>query len=227
MRLHADFLERVAVVTGDLPWTASPVNGVRRRMLDRIGGEIARATSIVSYAPGATFPRHEHPGGEEFLVLEGLLADELGSYAKGTYVRNPPGSGHAPRAGSEGARLFVKLHQIVDGDVERVVVDTMAARWQPGMVSGLSVLPLHEFGDEHVALVRWAPNTHFRRHAHWGGEEILVLEGVFRDEHGTYRAGSWLRSPHLSSHEPFTAAEGATIFVKVGHLATPVLSSWG
>lgn len=227
MRVRADFLERVAVVTDDLPWTASPVSGVRHRILDHIDGESARTTSIISYAPRAAFPRHEHPGGEELLVLEGLFADELGSYAKGTYVRNPPGSGHAPRAGPEGARLFVKLHQITDGDVERVVVDTTTARWQPGVVSGLSVLPLHECGDEHIALVRWAPNTPFHRHVHWGGEEILVLEGVFRDEHGTYRAGSWLRSPHLSSHEPFVAAEGATIFVKVGHLATTLLRSRG
>jgi anti-sigma factor ChrR (cupin superfamily) len=86
------------------------------------------------------------------------------------------------------------------------------------MVPGLKVMPLHEFGAEHVALVKWAPNTRFNLHQHWGGEEILVLEGVFCDEHGAYPAGSWLRSPHLSKHQPFTGPEGALIYVKTGHL---------
>jgi anti-sigma factor ChrR (cupin superfamily) len=84
---------------------------------------------------------------------------------------------------------------------------------------GLTVLPLHEHDPEHVALVRWAPSTRFRRHRHWGGEEILVLDGVFEDEHGTYPKGSWLRSPHLSEHDPFTGLDGALIYVKTGHLA--------
>jgi anti-sigma factor ChrR (cupin superfamily) len=112
----------------------------------------------------------------------------------------------------------VKLHQIPSGDPARVVIDTTERGWLPGTVPGLEVLPLHEYGTEHVALVRWAPRTRFHHHAHWGGEEILVLEGVFRDEHGSYPSGSWIRSPHLSTHTPFTGNEGATILVKVGHL---------
>jgi anti-sigma factor ChrR (cupin superfamily) len=80
-------------------------------------------------------------------------------------------------------------------------------------------MSLHEYGTEHVALVKWAPDTRFAAHTHWGGEEILVLEGVFHDEHGAYPAGSWIRSPHQSVHTPFTGDEGALIYVKVGHLA--------
>jgi anti-sigma factor ChrR (cupin superfamily) len=56
-------------------------------------------------------------------------------------------------------------------------------------------------------------------HRHWGGEEILVLDGVFEDEHGRYPTGSWLRSPHQSEHHPFTGPDGALIYVKTGHLA--------
>lgn len=216
--LRADFARREVVLPGSAPWVPSPSIGVERGMLDRIGGEDGRATSIVRYAPNATFPRHAHPGGEEFLVLDGLFIDEHGEYPAGTYVRNPVGSSHAPHAGPAGARLFVKLHQFAAGDGRRVVVDTSASQWRPGTAVGLSVLPLHEFGEEHVALVRWAPGTTFHRHSHWGGEEIVVMEGVFHDEYGAYPAGSWLRSPHLSTHTPFTKSEGATIFVKVGHL---------
>ena len=217
----AESLERVVVDTEALVWISSLVAGLRYRMLDHTRGELEPATSIVAYPPRATLPAHEHHVGEELLVLEGLFTDEFGHYAEGTYVRQPPGSKPTRRVGPKGARLFVKRGQLPNGDVQRVVVDTTAAAWRRGVVSGLSVLPLHEFGTEHVALVRWAPNTYFHRHAHWGGEEILVLDGVFRDEHGNYPAGSWLRNPHLSSHQPFTAGEGATIFVKVGHLFAP------
>lgn len=193
--------------------------GVERQMLDRIGDEVARATSIVRYAPDARFSEHRHGGGEEFLVLAGSFHDAAGDYPAGTYVRNPIGSAHAPWAGPEGAVLFVKLHQFAAEDTARVVIDTGAAAWRPGLVPGLSVLPLHEHAGEHVALVRWAPDTRFTPHRHWGGEEILVLDGVFEDEHGAYPRGSWLRSPHLSAHTPFTGPAGALIYVKTGHLA--------
>lgn len=73
MDLHAQFDQRVLLHGADLPWVDSPVAGVQRRMLDRIGGEVARATSIVRYAPGSHFSRHTHHGGEEFLVLDGVF----------------------------------------------------------------------------------------------------------------------------------------------------------
>lgn len=217
LEIRSDLAERVVVLPGTIPWVPSPTAGVDRMLLERVG-ENARATSIVRYAPDAAFPRHLHGGGEEIFVLDGVFVDERGRYPAGTYLRNPVGSEHAPFAGPEGATLFVKLHQSSMDDLARIAIDTTRASWLPGMVSGLTVLPLHQHGSENVALVRWAPNTRFHRHAHRGGEEIFVLEGVFRDEHGAYPRGSWLRSPHLSTHTPFTETEGATIFVKTGHL---------
>ena len=216
MELNADFTARVVIAPHASPWIASPQPGVERRMLDRIGDEVARATSIVRYAPGAAFGGHRHDLGEEFLVLSGTFADEHGEYPAGSYVRNPPGSSHTPRSAA-GCELFVKLRQFQAGDDTRVVVDTRQAGFVPGLVAGLEVLPLHEFATEQVALVRWAPGTRFRDHAHWGGEEILVLDGVFSDEHGDYPAGTWIRSPHLSRHAPFSRT-GCLIYVKVGHL---------
>jgi anti-sigma factor ChrR (cupin superfamily) len=224
MRLHADFDARVVVRPGDAPWVASPRAGVERSLLERIGGEVARATSFVRYAAGAAFDAHAHPGGEEFLVLEGVFADEHGTYPAGTWVRNPVGSAHAPRS-PEGCTLFVKLHQAEPDDHARIVVDTRTAAWRPGLVPGLQVMPLHAHGTEHVALVRWAPGTRFQRHGHWGGEEILVLEGVFQDEHGDYPAGSWIRSPHGSVHQPWSEP-GTTILVRTGHLQPGRLAPW-
>jgi anti-sigma factor ChrR (cupin superfamily) len=220
MELHADLSARAVVDSTALPWQPSPMAGVERRLLDRSGGEIARATSIVRYAPGSRFERHHHGGGEEILVLEGTFADELGHYPAGTYLRNPAGSSHAPFS-PEGCTLLVKLRQMHPQDQQRLVIATDPMAWRPGLVPGLSVLPLHAFGSEHVALVRWQPGTRFQAHSHPGGEEILVLEGVFQDEHGSYSAGGWLRNPPGSIHRPWSDA-GCTIWVKTGHLPTTV-----
>lgn len=185
-------------------------------MLDRVGGEVARATSIVRYEPASKFSEHEHALGEEFLVLEGVFSDEHGDYPAGTYVRNPPGSHHEPCT-VEGCTIFVKLRQFELEDTARVRIDTVDAPFVPGAVTGLRVRPLHEFRGENVALVRWAPGTEFHEHMHMGGEEILVLEGVFSDEFGDYPEGTWIRSPHASRHTPFSR-EGCLIYVKTGHL---------
>jgi anti-sigma factor ChrR (cupin superfamily) len=216
VQINADEAERCVVNSGQLAWIASPQSQVQRRLLARDGGEVARATSIVRYAPGARFTAHLHALGEEILVLEGTLSDELGDYGPGSYLKNPPGSSHAPFS-EGGCTLFVKLRHLQPQDSERVVVDTRRARWRQGMVEGLTVLPLSEFGTTHTALVRWAPGTFFNPHRHYGGEEIFVVEGVFEDEHGRYPQGCWIRSPHLSQHQPFSR-EGCLILVKTGHL---------
>jgi anti-sigma factor ChrR (cupin superfamily) len=216
--LNANFDQRVVIRPTDYRWVTSPMPGVERMMLDRIGDEVARATSIVRYAPHSAFSSHTHDGGEEFLVLEGVFSDEHQDYPAGTYVRNPIGTTHTPRIGKEGATILVKLHQFDQDDTEPKVIDTLNTAWRPGLVEGLTVMPLHDFKGEHVGLVKWAPHTQFQPHQHWGGEEIFVLEGTFYDEHGSYPTGSWLRSPHLSQHAPFTREDGALIYVKVGHL---------
>ncbi len=185
-------------------------------MLDRVGDEVAVATSVVRYAPGSHFPAHQHDAGEEYLVLEGTFSDESGHYGPGTYVRNPPGSKHAPFT-QGGATIFVKLRQFAADDLTHVVIDSRATAWRPGLVDGLDVMPLHAFGVEHVALVRWAPGTYFKRHMHPAGEEIFVVEGTFEDEQGRYTAGTWLRNPAGSAHTPFSR-EGTVIYVKTGHL---------
>ena len=70
MHLNADFSQAVIIDTNALPWEDSPMAGVQRRKLDRIGDEVARATSLVRYAPQSYFSPHTHSGGEEILVLE-------------------------------------------------------------------------------------------------------------------------------------------------------------
>ena len=223
MNINDDFSARIVARAVDATWMSSPLPGVDRRMLDRVGDEVARATSIVRYAPGSHFDRHFHGGGEEILVLEGVFSDESGDHAAGSYLRNPPGSAHAPFS-REGCLLFVKLRQFASGDLASVRIPTRATPWRPGLVPGLSVMPLHSHEGIDTALVRWAPNTRFNTHSHPGGEEILILDGVFSDDGGDYPMGTWLRSPRWSRHTPFTGREGALIYVKVGHLGADFLA---
>ena len=215
MNINTDYSQRVVINHHDMPWIASPELGVERRMLERLGDELAKATSIVRYRPGSKFKTHTHEFGEEILVLEGVFSDETGHYPEGSYVMNPPGSSHAPFSES-GCTLFVKLRHLGPDQVLREVIDTHTATWHQGMVPGLTVMPLMQQGSGST-LVRWAPQTYFNPHRHYGGEEIFVVDGVFEDEHGRYPAGSWIRSPHMSLHKPFSK-EGCTIFVKTGHL---------
>lgn len=216
MQLHSNFNERVVLRPEDREWVASPASGVERQMLDRIGDEVARATTIVRFAPNSSFEPHGHELGEEYLVLDGVFSDESGDYSAGHYVRNPPGSSHTPFT-KQGATIFVKLRQFDPMDLAPKSIDTRKADFSPGLVDGLSVLPLHNAGTEGVALVKWEPGTRFNRHRHWGGEEILVLDGTFQDELGDYPKGTWLRNPHLSEHTPFSE-DGCLIYVKTGHL---------
>ncbi len=213
--LNMDFDERVVIDTAQLEWVASPMSGVWRKPLAREEAERGHATSIVRYEAGARFSPHDHPLGEEILVLEGVFSDETGDYPAGTYFRNPEGFRHAPFS-EEGCKLLVKLHQFQTGDTEHVVIDTTSAAFQPG-AGDLQVLSLHQHGSEQVALVRWPAGERFQQHSHFGGEEIYIISGALQDEYGHYPAGTWIRSPHLSQHFPFVAEE-TLIWVKVGHL---------
>ena len=215
--VKADFAERVVVPTYELPWLPSPQAGIDRRLLDRVGGEVARATSLVRYAPASRFPAHEHGFGEEFLVLDGVFSDEHGDYPKGTYVRNPPGSRHTPKTGP-GCVIFVKLRQMQLYETRRIVIDTTAAAWQAGHVAGLSAIALHSGPDgERVAIERLAPGTRLPTYHVPAGEEVFLLEGDVADEHGSYGVGTWIRNPAGFGHALMTQG-GAVYWVKRGHL---------
>ena len=224
LEINNDMTERVVMQTNDPDaFVASPQAGVWRRMLDRDGAESGRATSIVRYQPNSRFARHVHDGGEEeVLVLEGIFSDEHGDHGPGTYLRRPPGSCHAPFS-EDGCLLFVKLWQFSPSDQDYLTLDTRTQPWLPGLVPGLSVMPLHEHDGVNTALVRWDPHTRFHEHQHPGGEEILVLEGEFADDQGVYPAGTWMRSPRWSRHAPFTTGKGALIYVKVGHIGAATM----
>lgn len=213
--LNMDFTQRVVINTHQQDWVLSPREGVMRKPLAREEAERGHATSIVRYEPGARFTRHDHPLGEEIFVLEGTFSDESGDYKAGTYFRNPEGFLHAPFS-EEGCVILVKLHQFQSGDYQHVCIDTNIAEWKSGN-GNLKLLPLYDFNSESVALVQWPAGEQFHSHVHAGGEEIYVISGELVDEYGRYPAGTWIRNPHMSQHNPHVE-QATLIWVKVGHL---------
>ncbi len=219
--INADFSRRVVIATNDLPWVPSPQAGVERRMLDRIGAEVARATSLVRYAPDSVFPAHSHGLGEEFLVLEGVFSDEHGDYPSGTYVRNPPGSRHSPRTGP-GCTILVKLRQMIRSEQERVVVDSSTATWKPGEAAGHTRLVLYSYSaggqsGEQVTMERLVEGVALPAVECRGGEEIFLVSGDLADESGRYVEGTWIRNPP-GYRRSLHSVNGATFWSKRGHL---------
>lgn len=217
--VNADFTQRVVIATDTLPWLASPQAGVERRLLDRIGGEVARATSLVRYAPASAFPAHDHAQGEEYLVLEGVFSDEHGDYPVGTYVRNPPGSHHSPRT-APGCVILVKLRQMRPDEQTRVVIDTAEARWQAGKTEGHQRQALHRaaHGGEEVWLERLAPGASLPGRTDHGGEEIFVISGELAAGSAHHGPNTWIRNPPGYRSDLHSGA-GALYWVKRGHLS--------
>lgn len=217
MNLNADFTQRAAVHAAQTPWVPSPMPGVERRMLDRIGDEVARATSIVRYAPGSRSSPHVHDGGEEYLVLDGVFQDEHGDFPVGTYVRNPPGSRHAPRS-DKGATILVKLWQFDPADRTQVVIPSAERQPTASACEGVDEIALHEDAQERVRIELWQPGTRVPLDSH-GGMELFVVSGGFAEAGEDCGRNDWLRLPagHLS--HAVAGPHGARLWVKSGHLA--------
>jgi hypothetical protein len=217
MNLNADFSRRAAVHAGGLDWVASPMPGVHRRMLDRIGDEVARATSIVRYASASHFSPHVHDGGEEFLVLEGTFQDEHGDYPIGSYVRNPPTSSHTPGS-SVGCTIFVKLWQFDLADRTTVRIATAGQAFASAKDrSSVSILPLFQDAVEQVRLEEWTPQARVNIPAP-AGLELLVLAGSFDEQGDHFIEQSWLRLPPGSTFAGVAGPSGCRVWAKSGHL---------
>jgi hypothetical protein len=211
MTLHSDHSLRIVVDASDLY-----AGQVGERPLEQRVSPVDSRITLRSLKAGESMT---HDGGKllEVLVVRGLLNLNGEALGPASYARLAPGVS-ATFTSTEASMVYLNERTPTEPETDSFALRGDALDWRQGMVPGLKVTSLHQGLTKHTALVRWAPETRFNPHTHVGGEEILVLEGVFRDEHGSYPAGSWIRSPHMSNHRPFTGPEGATILVKVGHL---------
>jgi len=208
---NTDLTRRVVLNTESLDLKSGQNNGTFRIPLETESKESGRLTSIIEFPAGTKLDQSTHSMGEEIVVLEGVLSDEEADYPTGTYLKLPPGD-YRTFSSEEGCRIFRKSNQLHPLDTEMVVINTNHEAWHPGH-GNLKVMSL----SDTAALVKWPKDEVFIPHSHYGGEEILVLKGKFNDEHGSYPKGTWIRSPHLSTHLPFVEEE-TIIFVKTGHL---------
>ncbi|KWV43329.1 cupin [Rhizobium altiplani] len=212
MRINEDLTKPVIVHAANLDWVPSPAAGVDRRMLYRVGREVARATSIVRYAPGSAFPSHVHSGGEEILVLEGTFQDEHGDYPAGCYFRNPPGTSHVP-ASEEGCVIFVRLWQFRQGDSTQIVRRPGEGQAAALRASAHAARVLFEDITERVSIETWQPDSAIavenRR-----GLEFLVLSGSLLSQGEPLEPLCWGRLPAGSPLEAVTGPDGAEIWIK-------------
>lgn len=215
MQVNSVFSLRASVTPDDYDWVGSPQPGVERVMLDRIGAEKARATSIVRYAPGSHFPPHSHPGGEEILVLSGTFSEGEAHYPAGWYLRSPPGSSHQPFS-DPGATIFVKLWQMPASETRSVRIDTRAqSAWQP--LGEREICPLFSGPAEQVCLQRLPAGMALFPES-VPGAELLVLAGTVLESQTRYETGSWLRLPRGHHPDLVAGPQGACFYLKTGHL---------
>ncbi len=204
--MNSNYDQKVLVNTRELEWELTQVTGVFKKLLS---SKDDIQTALMKLETNTVLSQASKTNSVEIFVLDGTYINEFGEFTQGTYLRLPKeNESHVKSIG--GCIIFRKINHF--NDDQTMIVHTSSAQWLPGQ-GNLEVLPLHQ----QTALVKWPKNEKFAPHKHWGGEEILVLKGIFMDEHGKYPQGSWIRSPHLSVHFPYVEEE-TIIFVKTGHL---------
>jgi len=217
--INGDLTRYVSVATGELAWAPSPSGTVFRKRIHLVGPpESGQVTSVVRYEADSSFPSHEHPDGEEILVLDGVFSDEYGDWPEGAFLLNPDGFRHAPFS-TAGCVLLVKLRQYPGEDRIHVALDTAALPWTPSARPGVASKTLYEqsgFNDT-IRLERWGAGTAPGVVSYAEGAELFVMTGTFTDEHGAHGPGTWCRFPAGSRHDPRTAT-GCELYVKEGGL---------
>jgi hypothetical protein len=235
--LNADLTKRIVMRPRLMAWTRSGATStVERKRLFRAGGQESGAvTSIVRYLPGASFPPHPHPQGEEIFVLAGIFKDQRGAHKAGTFLLNPEGFKHAPSS-VPGNEILVRLRQYPHvGSKLRPqrAVDTNAMAWTPLGVSGVSRKVLFDerpVFPEVQWLERWAPGTTtIKPRQYADGLEVLVVEGSFTEEgdsDAVYERHDWLRLPAGATFAPqLVGTSQCIVLLKSGGLKHAIPAS--
>lgn len=218
---NGDTARRATMDTSTMDWAPSPSGTVWRKRLHMVGGaESGQVTSLVRYQPDSTFPAHDHPEGEEILVLKGTFSDEHGDWHAGTHLLHPEGFRHAPFS-RDGCLIFVKLRQYAGEGRAYRRTDVGRLEWRATGRRGVEEKVLYRepgFADV-TRLERWRAGAAPGPTKSPGGVELFVLEGALEDAGGRYGTGAWLRLPDGGALDAWSA-DGCVLYVKTGAVAT-------
>ncbi len=206
VNMNSDYEKRALIDTNKIQWQEINSKNVLKKIFAIKDKE---ETSFIKLNEGSSLNQNSIVNSVEIFVLEGVYENEYGKFSEGTYLKLPKEDESLVKS-EKACVIFRKTNHIKDD--EKIIIDTKKTQWLQGQ-GNLEVMPL----SEQTALVKWPAGEKFTPHSHWGGEEIVVLTGVFIDEHGEYPKGCWIRSPHLSRHFPYVNEE-TIIFVKTGHI---------
>jgi len=200
--INADMRRAAVAHVAAMTWQRSPGGGVLRKRFHLVGPpEAGEVTSLVRYEAGASFPAHDHPRGEEILVLDGVFSDQTGDHAAGTHLLNAEGFRHAPWS-TGGCLLFVKLRQY-----------TGSRSAQLPHASG----ELFRHGNE-MTEVRDVSSPLTLGDA--GGFELFVIDGAVTVDGERLDRHDWCRRPPGMVSRVENAAERASVYLKHGHVAS-------
>ncbi|MBO6555983.1 MAG: cupin domain-containing protein [Pseudomonadales bacterium] len=207
--MNGDMGKSVFMLNEKLDWVSSPASLVSRKRFHLVGEpESGQVTSHVRYHPGARFPEHEHPEGEEILVLSGVFSDQAGDWPAGTYLLNPEGFAHAPFS-EEGCELFVKLRQYSGS--EHHAIDTAEIPIQD--LGGYHVRSLFHNDLEQVSLVEVVCEY---QDGNATGMEGFLLQGQVAVNGQTLGRHDWFR---IAAREPVHITGQGKLYLKVGALS--------
>ncbi len=214
-KINHDLTRRVAINPESIVWYPTNSTGICFACFES-DDEIQEhpVTMLTRFDPDGFFSYHEHPGGEEILVLDGCFTDEIGEHPPGTYMLNPEGFRHTPRS-DKGCLTFVKLRQHGGTTRQQVRTNIFESPWQAGTIPEIELQLLYSQTDypEKVWIERWQIGAKLGAVIETDVKEIYVIAGTWSDELGTYPTGSWLRYPPNCEYNP-RSETGCTIYVK-------------
>lgn len=204
--MNSNYNEKVSINTDTLTWESTENLNVFEKLLSSKNNQ---KTSLIKIEKDGNLKENATINSVEIFVIKGTYINEFGKFTQGSFLRFPQENERYVES-ITGCIILKKSNYFTDKN--EIIISTESTVWQEGQ-GNLKVMPLYD----QTALVRWPKNEKFVQHSHWGGEEIFVIKGCFMDEHEKYQKGSWLRSPHLSTHLPYVKEE-TVILVKTGHV---------
>jgi hypothetical protein len=218
---NSDPNKYVVMNSSTMIWKETPIKGVSYKLLEKVNDQRkGRLTSLLRLEPNTTLPTETLDERCDILVLEGTLHDGHSTYGTHTFIRNQPGYLQT-LSSKTGCVLFYKRRKpIRKTDIDRIEIDAKNTEWKPYPARGARVLHLYrdQHGVEAARLVDVYPDKQIPTHDHAMGDETFVVGGVIMDEHGSYEAGAWIRTPIGIPHTPFTKTENVVMLIRDGDM---------